>query len=314
MSPLLRLGAVAAVLVVLVLVFANPFQDSIRSGDAPAETLFGDAVADADRIEIAAGTDAPAVLAHGDGGWVVESGEGFPADTAAVGTILRSARGVRSLGVISTNPENRSKFQVDSTGVRVDISGPGGALARFTVGKQGQDFTTSYVRMEGSDEVHSVRGLNRNLFVRPQGLRDRTLLSFDPSSVRSLRLEEPGGGWEIVRTDTVWTVQAAGSADAVPAKPEEVDRLLQTLAGLSADAFLEGAADTADTGLDAPSREITVGFMNGGEAGIAVGGQNERKQYYVSRPDRPAVYLLAEWRMTNALKSYSDLVRDGEGG
>jgi hypothetical protein len=314
MKPVARLGAVAAVLVVLVLVFANPFKDAIRSDNPPPTVLFTHPVTDADRITIAAGTDAPTVLAREGDAWVVESEGSFPADTAAVGIILRSLRGVRSGGVASNNPQNRSKFQVDSTGVQVSVSGPGGEPVRFTVGSQGQDFTTSYVRVEGADGVHIVRGLNRNMFVRPQGFRDRTLFAFEPASVRSLRLERREGGWQIVRTDTAWTVQAGGSDAAVPAKPEEVDRLLQNLATLSADGFLEGEADTADTGLDDPSAVLTVDLMNGAEDAVRVGGQNARKQYFASRRDRNAVYLVAEWRMTNVLKTFSELARAPEGG
>lgn len=314
MSPLVRLGAVAAVLVVLVLVFANPFKDSIRSDNPEPAALFVQPVTNPDRITIAAGTGDPTVLAREGDAWVVASEGSFPADTAAVSTILRSVRGVRSSGVASNNPRNRSKFQVDSTGVQVSVSGPEGDAVRFTVGNQGQDFTTSYVRVEGSDDVHIVRGLNRNMFVRPQGFRDRTLLAFEPASVRSVTLTRPEGGWRVVRTDTAWTVQASGADAAVPAKPEEVDRLLQNLSTLSADGFLEGEADTVDTGLDAPSAVFTVEFMNGAEAAVQLGGQNERKQYYASRRDREAVYLVAEWRTGNVLKTFSDLARAPEGG
>jgi len=291
---------VAAVLVALVLLFANPFQDQVRRDNPEMQVLFDPGAVDAaTSIRIVTQDRPPVDLALQDGEWVVASEGSFPADTTAVENILRAVREAKSTGVASTNPANRGKFQVDSTGVVVVLSHPGGEPLRFVVGRMGNDFTTSYVRRDDEDEVRIVRGINRPMLDRAVGFRDRTLFRFPASSVSSVAARLPGGEWELVRADTSWTL-VEGGKDTVTVESSRAESLLETLGSLSADGFLDAAAaDTVDTGLENPSYRFSVRFLNGAEADLDVGGKNERNQYYVSRPDRDAVYLLSQWRIDN---------------
>jgi len=308
--PGTRLILLAGVLVALVFIFANPFQDRIRGKGPEREALFDrDRVLQADRIEIRNGAATPVILQDQGGDWVVASRNGFPADTAAVGTMLRAVGGARSTGVASRNPANRSKFQVDSTGVRVTLSKGTEPLASITVGKMGQDFTTSYVRNDDGEEVLVVRGVNRNIFTRPQGYRDRTLLAFDPNNVQSVTAKLPEGGWQLTRQDSAWTL-AHVPAQGEPERADgtAVDQTLRGLSTFSADGFLDAGADTAQTGLDAPETEFSVHLMNGTDLEVSIGNKNGRNQRYAKRPDREVVYTLGDWRVTNVAKKYEDLV------
>ncbi len=297
--------AVAGALVVLVLLLANPFRDNIRSNPR-TQTLFdGASVRNADKLEIESGAT-PTVLEKRDGVWVVASENGFPADTAAVGAALRAVENAESGTVVSTNPGNQGLFQVDSTGVGVTVYSGGKGAAHFTVGKMGQDFTTSYVRPAGSRKVYVVRGMNRNMFARSRGFRDLTLLRFDPNQVASVMLAAPGGeGWTLARSDSAWTVAAAGGKP-VPADRQAVDRLTGSLSNLSADGFA-GGADTVHTGLTPPDTVVTVSLMNGGTLTLDLGGRNAQGQRYASRPDRSAVYVLGQWRIEAFAKNAADL-------
>jgi hypothetical protein len=295
------LGLVAVVLVGLVLLLANPFQDQVRRDNPEQEALFDPAsVENVTGIRITTLGRPPVELARVDGRWVVASEGGFPADTAAVSNILRAVRQAESSGIASRNPANRGKFQVDSTGVEVVLEGGGGEPLRLVVGRMGDDFTTSYVRRGDEDEVRVVRGINRPMLDRTVGFRDRTLLRFPPSEVASVAAVMPEGNWDLVRADTTWILVEGGGEDSVAVESSRVETLLGTLGTLSADGFLEeGARDTVVTGLDEPDHEFTVRLLNGSETSLRVGGMNERNQYYVSRPDRNAVYLLSQWRIDN---------------
>ena len=297
---------VALVLLALVLLFASPFRDSIRADNPKPTSLFDAAqVNEADRIEIRSPGAPATVLSRGDQGWVVESKNGFPADTAAVGSILRAVAGAKSSGVASTNPENRGKFQVDSTGVQVKLEAGGKTVAEFTVGKTGRDFTTSYVLPRGSKEVYVVRALSRSLFQRYRGFRDPALFRFDPEDVVSVRLTAPDSSWVLARADTVWTL-SVGDAKPVTAAQAKVDELLRSLSKLDADGFADGA-DTLDTGLDKPEYTLQLEFQSGEEAEIRIGAKNDRNQHYASRPDRPGVYLVSEWRVKRFAKKPGEL-------
>jgi hypothetical protein len=306
-----RLLVAAGALIVLVLVFANPFRDTLRSRTTDWAELYADVdLSRADRIRVKTMTDSTLLVREG-ASWTVASQGGFPADTAAVGNLLRAVKNARSTGIASTNPENQSRFQVDRTGVEVEVQEGEKTLAHFTVGKMGQDFTTSYVLPAGSDEVHVVRGMNRNLFARPQGMRDRTLLAFDPAAARAVRHEAASGGWELSRSDTTWMVQAAGDPSSHPAQVSVANEVVQTLSTLSADGFFEGSPDTLDSGLGSPEHRFTVRLADGSESSVAIGKKDDRGQYYAVRSDRPTIYLLAEWRVTGLAKPVSELTGSG---
>jgi hypothetical protein len=304
-----KLLVLAVVLVALVLVFANPFQDQIRKDNPERTQLFAsEDIHRTDRLEIRTGPGVePVVLARHGEDWVVASRGDFPADTSATSTMVRALGNAKITGVASKNPENRSKFQVDSTGVDVAAFAGDQRIGRFTLGRIGQEFTTSYLRLDGSDEVLVVRGLNRNLFARTQGYRDRTLFKFEVDAVQSIRARTPEEEWEIVRGDTAWMVRGGDAFDPVAAQQSVVDQLIGSLSTLSADGFLDTVPDTLDTGLAAPGHAFTVRFMDGSEVKIAIGGVNDANQRYVTRPDRSAIYLMGDWRLNNSAKSYADL-------
>lgn len=305
--PQLLMAATAAVLVLLVLLFANPFRDSLEREDREWSGLFDPGkVSGTDRIRVVVGGDTTVVAKRGEE-WVVASEGDFPADTAAVGTLLRAVEGARSAGVASSNPENRAKFQVDLSGVRVDLFAGNRTAAAFTLGKMGTDFTTSYVLPEGSNDVHVVRGMNRNLFARPQGMRDRTLLRFEPATVAEITARLPEGGWVLSRSDTVWSVRRLEETAGRPAQAAAADQLARSLGNLAADGIVDALSDTLDTGLAAPTHVFTVRLMNGAQESVQVGKKNDRNQYYVARAGKDVVYTLGEWRLTNLAKKIEEL-------
>jgi hypothetical protein len=194
---------------------------------------------------------------------------------------------------------------VDTTGVRVELMAGAKRLADLTVGNPGQDFTTSHVRVEGEDAVHVVRGVNRNLFTRPQGFRDRTLLRFEIPQVASVA-RAGTVSWELSRADTAWAVGAPGELPR-PAAAPAAEALVRALSTLSADGFLEAGADTVDPGLDPPADVYTVRFLNGTSAEVHLGAANDRNQVHARRPDREAVYLVGSWRAEAIAKTVEDL-------
>jgi hypothetical protein len=198
-------------------------------------------------VEIATAADTT-VLVGGEA-WLVATEGDFPADTAAVGNLLRAVENARSAGVASNNPENRAKFQVDVSGVGVKVTAGGALVAAFTLGKMGADFTTSYVLPAGSDDVHIVRGMNQNLFSRAQGMRDRTLFRFDTAVLSEVTARTPDGGWVLARVDSTWTVRKPEETAGHPAKHGIGEQLARTLSNLAADGFEDNPSDTLDTGL-----------------------------------------------------------------
>jgi hypothetical protein len=303
---------VAAVLVALVLLLNNPFQDQVRKDNPVRTALFE--IPDpgvVDRIEVAGPDGNQAVLAKTGSTWTVESMRGFPADTAAVSSMLKALAGIQAGNVVSRNPDNRAGLGVDASGVSVRVSSGGSPLADFVIGNPAQgDFTSSYLRPADADEVYQVRGVNRNLFHRSQGYGDRTLTAFEPEQVASLTLAAADTGWTVVREDSLWTITSPDGTSGT-AIEGMVMTVIRGLSRLNADGFAMDLPDSVNTRLQTPELTYTARLLNGSEITLAIGAVNDRNQRYVARPDRDAVYLLGEWRLNTVRKRAKDLLEPG---
>ena len=315
----LMLVGVAGVLVVLVLLLANPFTDDVRKDNPEKTGLFAAAAAGVDRITVTKPGADPVVLERSGGAWTVASAGGFPADTAAVSAILTAVEGAVAGSPVSRNPERQTELQVDGAGgVRVTLDGGTTTRADFLVGKTGSDFTASYVRPAAGDDVFLVRGISRNLFDRRQGYRDRTLLSFAPGEVVGLDWTAADSSWTLDRADSGWVVTSPDGEWGM-ADDTQVDLVMRVASALTAEGFFAGDADTLDAGLDPPVHVLTARFADGTERTVEFGRINASQQRYARRPDRDAIYLFGDWNLNHLRRPAAALraprvTLDGSGG
>src|SRR3990172_7336791 len=90
------------------------------------------------------------------------------ADTSSINRALVAVDSLKG-EIVSKNPEKQSLFEVTSeSGVVVKTYGSNDSLlAHFYIGKTGQDFSTSYIRKEGSNEVILAKGFFRGSTFHP---------------------------------------------------------------------------------------------------------------------------------------------------
>ena len=114
-----KLLVLAVVLVALVLVFANPFQDQIRKDNPERTQLFAsEDIHRTDRLEIRSGPGVePVVLARRGEDWVVASRGDFPADTSATSTMVRALGNAKITGVASMTMPSTSVSMTGSARV-----------------------------------------------------------------------------------------------------------------------------------------------------------------------------------------------------
>src|SRR5512140_2097294 len=159
------LWGILAVLVVYVLVVERPFVSDIRGPAHRKQMLFPSFdPAQAATIEIR--SPGKTTRLEKDGAtWVVADGR-YQADQKAVNDLLARVDTLAAGPVVSENREKEGALGVDSTGVDVKISGASGALAHFRVGRSTPDYSGLFVKLEGSNDVYGVPGINRYLFDR----------------------------------------------------------------------------------------------------------------------------------------------------
>ena len=115
-KQLLILGGVFVVLILVVLLFENPFgQSEYKKKVQTAMPLFPNFdKAQVAKIEIIAGGETT-TLAKQDGKWVVTSLDNYPADTEGVEELLTKVSEFKNTQRVSTNPDKQVEFEVEST-------------------------------------------------------------------------------------------------------------------------------------------------------------------------------------------------------
>ena len=175
------------------------------------------------------------VIARTDDGWRITAPIDAPADGDMVDGAVTMLATLISDGVISSNPDKAPLFEVDPEhGIGVAFYGEGAdtPLVRYTVGKLAPGFTHTYVTLEGSHDVHRVKGPIRfQLQKDVSSWRDRSVLRFDPVAVSRLAFfgDET---LDLTRADDGWRV-AGDDAVAPDGAVQPILKYLSTLRALS---------------------------------------------------------------------------------
>ncbi len=288
--PLLMLaGVLSALLVVAYLVTLKP-------GETSVSVTEGERLADIDsgavmKIEVATPGD-EVVLERRGGEWFLSSPLEDKADAAAVGTAIQRASGMIVKGIVSTKPEKHSLFEVDSAGTRVTLTQEGKDPVTLIVGKGSTNFSETYVRRDGSDNVALVDGALTWVFSKPaKDWRSKFIVNIPRTSISSVTYAYGDTVFTLSMTDSLWTI------DGEPADQPAVATLLTPLSTLQCDDFLDAPP------VQRPSVTITY-------AGMTVSFRHDaaEKKYYVTRTGDDRSYVLQEWRANQILKRKKDLM------
>jgi hypothetical protein len=286
----------AGVLILLAIAafFALRKQGESSSEGLPGEKLVAYDSAAVDRITIRTAA-ANVVLQKEAGRWMVTSPFRYAADEGMVLQAVSKGNSLLSKGVVSTNPQKQQLFQVDSTGTLVTVFEKGVEKAAFRVGKPGPSYNETYVRKEGSNEVHLGDGLFTYYFNRqPKEWRDRTIQKVDRLTVREVVMRYGDTTTVLAMRDSVWRIDTTRAADGA------VQSYLSTLSTLQADDFVDSTV----------SRMPPLSYT------ISVGGADIRfffnpaaNKYYVLSSATPQVFEIQEWRAQQILKRKKDFLQ-----
>lgn len=282
------------VLAVLVGVFlAIRFGGGIRRGERPLYPDFE--TAEAARLVIE-GSETTAVLGKTDDVWFVESEDSLPAEAGAVEDMLTRVTGFSRKDIISSNPEKRALYKVDSAGVFVSImDARGDTLVRFVVGKPGPDYQSTYVRDVTSGDVVLAPGYLRAVFDRGKRTwQDRTVFALEPDTIEEVKITRPGEGITLRRdAGGQWYISEPESSASDQTR---VTRLVRTLAYLRSDE-LAGRMPVAGSGLAEPDSAVGFRATGGLREELIFGNVNESGQTYVKKTGSDIVYLLSSHRV-----------------
>lgn len=245
-------------------------------------------------------------LARRTGSWKLVRPLEYPANEQVVTTTLGLLENLELADVISTNPDNQSTYQVDSTGTRIVARAGDEVLLSAIVGKNSPDYSHTYVRQTGANEVYRAVGVLTYNFNKPvNDWRDKTILALDQQSISRVTLEYPKEKATVVlaRADSIWTVQA-GAGEAQTADSLSVANLLRTASTLKTASFAS-AAESDSLDFEAPDFRLSV--ETDSETRVVTFVEGEASKYFGRLQGNDAIFQLYKSSLTNVLKKAEDL-------
>jgi hypothetical protein len=245
-------------------------------------------------------------------GWMVPSEDSLPADPRAVDAVLEKAAAFSLKNRVSSNPEKRSVYQVDTAGVFAAIVDESGdTTAAFVVGKVGPDYQSSYVKSAWSDDVILTPGYLRSLFDRGKMTwQDRLIFNYTPDDIGMITVK---------RGDEEYTLRPAGGGEWYIASPESAGcdreramRLVRMLSILRCEGF---AGRLPVPGANVVDSDTTLWFATtaGREHRLSFGSENEHQRVHFVRDDSDVVYLISRMKVNQLLPSYGEMLPEEPG-
>ncbi|TMA29777.1 MAG: DUF4340 domain-containing protein [Deltaproteobacteria bacterium] len=246
-----------------------------------------------------------------DGKWLLVAPLEFPADAS----LERLAEALASVTSEKTfdHPQPDAEYGLDDAAAKIVRFGADGAEHALRIGKATPIGSNVYARTGDAPAVHTIASYHATAFARAlSDLRDKQILSFDPSAIGEVEARWPGGRVVLAR--------AAAPADA--AKPnaeapseagewkmtmplaaqadrDAVDNLLSTLSFLRADVFVD--APTADQRklLESPDFEVVLKNRDAKQAPLALAIGRPDGERRPVRGGRDVLYEIAAARISD---------------
>ncbi|MDY6952334.1 MAG: DUF4340 domain-containing protein [Thermodesulfobacteriota bacterium] len=313
------LGAVIVALS-LYLVFRNPDRTHYELPTIPEM-----AEAEISKIEISkAGTTM--VLNKKDDKWYMAP-EGYLVDTQKVEAMLD---GMETLAVTALVSESESFGRYDlNDDKKITVKAwQGETLKRnFDVGKAASSFQHTFVKLSGDNRVYHGRGNFRSQFDQTvDGLRDKTVLSFDQKEMQEIQVTKGKDIIAFKRGQVPVEVKASkeDDAEASPSPHEgvgkmvwqtadgkegdgaRIDRLLDTLSNLRCEKYID---EKKKEDLTDPIWTVQVQGAKEYTLSIFAKKDEDANNYPAISSENDHPFLLPKWQADRLMKKPDDMIK-----
>lgn len=266
-------------------VLQRPGESSIGVGEGSALADLDSAAVDRIIIRSAQGS---VVMEKQSGAWMLTEPLHAAADPAAVGAAVGKSTAPLLGSVVSTNPAKQEVFQVDTAGTLVRLFVQGAEKAAFRVGKAGAQWTDTYVRREGSDDVYLAQDQLTSVYTRAvRDWRDKSVFTARPEAVRTVRFLYGDTTFALTRSDSAWLL------DGTTIPSTAVHPFLTSITSLQTDDFVDSAVTV-------PPPLVGVLVVDGTE--LRFHRDAGAPSYLVRTSASPQWYTIQQWRAEQALK------------
>ncbi len=235
-------------------------------------------------------------LSKQDGTWNVVAPLSAKADQAAVTSMLEKLAALEVKGVAASRKENHARLEVDEAqGLRVKVSAGDKLLADLLIGANKGGNTM--VRVDGADEVLSVKGDFRYLFNKElKLLRDRVILNVEPKDVMGLTLSSAKGSFKFQKVEGKWTQTLAKGQKAIARFSEpKLQTLVNTLARLNAADFAEATETPEALGFGAPAATAVLSMADGTTHTLELGKESGSNEFALRLVGNEVIFRIAKY-------------------
>ncbi len=258
-------------------------------------------------------------LARKDETWFIEP-QHFHADRGKVDDMINALSGLKLTALVSESG-NYALYELDDERrIRVKAFHEDTPLLSIGIGKPASSFRHTFVTLNNDRRVYHAAGNLRSIFDKTiSGLRDKSVLKID-EEIAEIMLENGGETLRLVRTEAPVSVDLNQktaeprqepsnrwlTSDGKAVKDKEVDSMLNFLANLACDEFLEERtkedfAEPVYTVLLKGLKEYSISFF-----------EKTDSKYPAVSSENDYPFLLSEWKAESIMKEFSDLTVSGE--
>ncbi|MDX2168497.1 MAG: DUF4340 domain-containing protein [Deltaproteobacteria bacterium] len=242
------------------------------------------------------GPNGVVALAKQDGNWMITAPSQHRADNNAVRALLSTVRNLRATDFANDKPADAdlAAYGLDHP-ARELVLHSGDQAVTLQLGKESEQGL--YVRTADRPTVFVIgKWAKADLDKGVNELRDKTILTFDPTQVGSLVVTRgDGGAFTLTATDGKWALSGSDQ----PVNPAAASSFVGTLSRLVGTQVLaEAAGDLAAYGLAPPTLSVTVKTPDGAALGtVHLGSRSPNPpavEYTAMRDGDPAVFQLRD--------------------
>lgn len=272
---------------------------------------------DISRIEISK-AGATILLNNKDGNWQVGP-QGYPANTDRVTNILNV---IEKLAVTALVAESRdySRYSLDDNDKITVRAWKDDKLTReFDIGKGATSYQHTFVKLAGDERVYHAKGDFRGQFDQTvDGLRDKTVLSFDRSGIQEIQMTKGKDVVTLGRTEVPMEMRAGEegdvetvwqTADGKKGDNAQVERLITILSDLRCETYID---DLEKEDLADAIYTLQLKGVQDYSLSIFAKMEEDAKQYPAVSSENDYPFLLPEWQVKSLMKNPGEILTKPE--
>jgi VCBS repeat-containing protein len=256
------------------------------------------------------GPEGDVELAKANGNWSIEKPAAFKADGNGVRSLITGVRNLRATDFAGDAPSDAdlATYGLDNPARQLVFVGGDGKETRLLVGKETDQGL--YVKGDAPTVFVVAKWASRDLAKGVNDLRDKTVLTFDPTAATTIDVVHGDGGHFTLRSaDGKWSFDGSDQ----PIDAAAVGTFVGALSHLSGNQVLaDGVTDLAAYGLAPPAVTITIKGKDDVLLGTVLAGSRSPNppatEYTVKRADGPTVFQLRDFQFKQLDRKPGDFV------